>query len=85
MVLGAGKGECGYNKVKNGAKNAEGSKSSSGGGAARRGGEGRLPPGEPSQQRRCAVRTAFGRVGLCQAKVNMRFQTGLFYNRSHMA
>jgi hypothetical protein len=43
MVFGAIKGEHQYNKVKNGAKNSEGSKSSSGGGAARRGGEGRLP------------------------------------------
>ncbi len=64
MVFGAGKKERGYNKVKNGAKSSEGSKSSSGGGAARRGGEGRLPPGEPSQQRRFAVKIVFGHVGL---------------------
>ena len=70
--FGAGKGERRYNKVKNGAKNSEGSKISSGGGATRRGGEGRLPPGEPPQRRRCAVRTAFGRVGPCQAKVKKK-------------
>ncbi len=69
MVFGAGKGEGGYKKVKNGAKNSEGSKRSSDGGAARRGGEGRLSSGEPAQRRRCAVRTAFGRVDPCQAKV----------------
>jgi hypothetical protein len=47
MVFGAGKQERRYHKIKNGAKNSEGSKNSSGGGAARREGEGRLPPGEP--------------------------------------
>ncbi len=77
MFFWAGKGERRHNKVKNSAKNSEGSKSSSGGGAARRGGEGRLLPGEPSQRRRCAVRTAFGRVGTCQAKV--LFTTKSFY------
>ena len=71
MVFGAGKGEGGYNKAKNGAKNAGGAKRSSDGGAARRGGEVRLPPGEPSQRRRCAVRTVFGRVEPCQAKVRL--------------
>lgn len=37
----------------------------------------RLLPGEPSQRRRCAVRTAFGRVGTCQAEV--LFTTKSFY------
>jgi hypothetical protein len=49
MVIGAVKGERRYNKVKNGAKNFEGTKSSSGSGAARREGKGRLPPDEPPQ------------------------------------
>jgi hypothetical protein len=33
--------------------------------------KGKLPPGKPSQRRRCAVKTAFGRVGTYKAKVTL--------------